>query len=106
MLTLARGIDIFEKLTLKIGRSIWKSPFAYSVFRGWKFDAEPVFFFNIFCGGLHFDALIIGFCYICLIIGQTFGEGARQKVFVGMSMEIWGISLAWEQVNRLEKSFA
>ena len=44
MLTQARGIDIFEKLTPKIGGSIWKSPFAYSFFRGWKFDAEPVFF--------------------------------------------------------------
>ena len=26
-------------------------------------------------------------------------------VFVGMSMEMWGVSLAWAQVNSLEKRF-
>ena len=48
MLTLAWGIDIFEKLTTEIG--------------GWRgeFHANPVFFFNILCGDLHFDALITG----------------------------------------------
>ena len=64
MLTLARGIDIFEKLTLKIGVWIWKSSFAYSTSGGGggRFHEKSVFFFNIFCGDLYFDALIIGLC--------------------------------------------
>ena len=63
MLTLAWGIDIlFERLLPEIGGWIWKTPFAHSPSRGWRFHAKPVFFFNIFCGDLHFDALIIGLC--------------------------------------------
>ena len=31
--------------------------------------AKPVFFFNIFSGGLHFDAKIIGVFLICLVMG-------------------------------------
>ena len=76
ILTLVLGIDIlFEKLTAGIGVWIWKAPLAHSASGGWRFHAKPVFFFNIFDGDLHFDALIIELCKIWLIIGQTTGEG-------------------------------
>ena len=31
--------------------------------------------------------IIVGFCYICLIIGETLGGSTIQKVSVGVSME-------------------
>ena len=39
--------------------------------------------------------MITGLCLICLIIDKTLGEGTIWKVFVDMSMEILGVSLAW-----------
>ena len=78
MLTLSWGIDIlFENLTPEIGGWIWKTHFAYSASGWWRFITKPVFYFNIFCGDLHFDASIMGLCLIYLIIGQTIGEGAK-----------------------------
>ena len=32
-----------------------------------EIHVKPAFYFNIFSGDLHFDALIIELCYICLI---------------------------------------
>ena len=76
MLTLAWGIKIlFEKLMPEIGGWILKAPFVHCACGAWRFHPKPVFFFKIFCGDLHFDTLILGLCYICLIIGQTIGEG-------------------------------
>ena len=40
----------------------------------WGFHAKSVFFFSIFSGDLHFDALIIGLFLICLTISQTLRE--------------------------------
>ena len=76
MLTLTRGIDIlFEKLTPETGGWIWKAPFGLCVW-GWGFHANPAHSFNIFSDDLNFDALILGLCYICVIIGgPTLGEG-------------------------------
>ena len=48
---------LFEKLTPETGGWIWKSPFPLRLW-GWKFHAKPLFFFNIFNGNLHFEALI------------------------------------------------
>ena len=62
--------------------------------KGWGFHAKPVFCFNIYIGNLYFDALIIGLFYICLVIGQTFGEGTLKKVFAGVLRERWGVSSA------------
>ena len=42
--------------------------------RGWRFHAKPAFFINIFGDELHFDAMIIGLCRICHVMGQTLGE--------------------------------
>ena len=42
--------------------------------RGWRFHAKPAFFINIFGDDLHFDAMIIGLCRICPVMGQTLGE--------------------------------
>ena len=44
---------------------------------------------------LYFDAMIIGFFWICLVIGQTPGEGALSKVFVDVSRVKWGVTLTW-----------
>ena len=71
---------------------------------GWGFHANPTFVFNIFSSDLHFDVLIIGFCWIFLIIGQTLGT--ISKVFVGVLTKTWQVSLAWVQVNNLAKRFA
>ena len=54
MLTLTWGTDIlFYELRPETGERIWKTPFDYVSFL-------VVFFFNIFSGDPHFDALIIG----------------------------------------------
>ena len=75
MLTLTWVIDIlFEKLTLVKGGWIWKTPFTLCLW-GWGFHTKPVFFLNIFSGGLHFDALILEVGYSCIIISLTLGGG-------------------------------
>ena len=62
----------------------------------WGFHAKPVFF-CIISGDLLFDALIIGACQICLILGQTLIEGIISKLFVGVLMEMWEVLGASEQ---------
>ena len=52
-----------------------KTPFELCLL-GLGFYAKPVFFFYIFSGDPHVDALIIGRYLVCIIIGQTLGEGA------------------------------
>ena len=39
-----------------------------------KPDTKPGFFFNIFTGGLYFDALNLELFQICLIISQSLGK--------------------------------
>ena len=75
MLTLTWGIYIlFEKLAPETRGWISNTPFALCLW-GWEFHAKPFFFFDIFGGDPHIDALIIELCWICLIFGQTFEEG-------------------------------
>ena len=75
MLTLAWDIDILsEKITLETEGWIWKTPFTLC-FWGWEVHAKPAFFFNHFIGDWHNDALFVGLYPICLIIGNTLGEG-------------------------------
>ena len=70
-LTLTKGTDLlFEKLRHKTGGT----PFALSLL-GWRFHAMPIFFFNISSNDQHIGTLIIGLYLVCLIIGQTLGEG-------------------------------
>ena len=60
ILTLTRGTDIlFEKLTPEEGVEFEKLLF-HTVHLRVGFHLKPVFFFNIFSGDVHFDALIIG----------------------------------------------
>ena len=60
-LTLTWGTDIlFDKLRPETPDEFEKHPFHYASFLGWGFHAKPVFFFDIFSGDPHFDALIIG----------------------------------------------
>ena len=50
-------------------------------------------------------ALVLGIFKICLIVGQTLGEGTLLKVSVCMSWERWGVISARGQVNSRAKRF-
>ena len=50
-------------------------------------SSKPCLPFYIFSGDLLFDALIMGFRWICLIIGQTLGKGQIKKMSFSVSME-------------------
>ena len=62
MLTMTWGTDIFlYKLRPETGGDEFeKHLLHYASFHGWGFHPKFVFFFNIFVGDLHFDALMIG----------------------------------------------
>ena len=66
----------------------------------WGFHAKSAFFFTI---------LVVTCTFLlvtCLSISQTIGEGTIQKMFVGVLMETWQVSLDWEhQVNSLANMF-
>ena len=75
-------------------------------FKGWEFDAKPVFFFNIFIYKLHFDALIPS-----LWDSPSFGSDCwRRYNFQRCLLVCWRKSgdLVWSkgQVNSLPKRFA
>ena len=44
---------------------------------------------------LYFDDLVIELFWICLVIGQTYGEGTLSKVLFDVSRVRWGVILAW-----------
>ena len=61
MLILVWGIDIFEKLTQEQVVQFESHPLHTPTLEGGNF-MQSLSFLYIFCGDLHFDALIIGFC--------------------------------------------
>ena len=64
MLTLTCSTDVlFYELRPETGGGgdeFEKHPLHYVSLLGWEFYARPAFFFDIFSGDPHFDALIIG----------------------------------------------
>ena len=71
---------LFEKLTAQIGGWIWKTPPAHYTSEVGDFVQSLSCFLikalkYMSCKDMYFNALIIGLFEICLIMGQTYGEG-------------------------------
>ena len=88
----------FEKLTPQIGKLIWKTQSTHYTSSVWDFMQSLSSFLItlVVTCTLYFDDLIIELFYICLVMGQTPGEGTLSKVFFDVLRGRRRVTLAWE----------
>ena len=98
MLTWLGMLILFEKLALKIEGWIWKTPFAHH-------DSGSADFMHSLSSFWHLQWWPVLWCldYRVLLDLPNYRSDPL-KMFLGVSMEMWGVNLVWRRISRLTKT--